>query len=132
MPMSHQTSCVIFAKNLKVLTEFYQKVLQANVPYVEDSYSLLYFGESELVIHAIPANIAANIAIQAPPEIRSACAIKPVFYAESLSDLASLCEQLGGGLKALSSAWEIRGAKVLDGWDPEGNVIQFRERLPTA
>jgi hypothetical protein len=27
----------------------------------------------------------------------------------------------------MKQAWRIRGYVVLDGWDPEGNVVQFKQ-----
>jgi len=37
------------------------------------------------------------------------------------------CEQHGGWLKPQAKAWKIRGLLVLDGCDPEGNVLQFKQ-----
>ena len=33
----------------------------------------------------------------------------------------------GGFLKPAEAAWRIRGMLVLDGCDPEGNVVQFKQ-----
>jgi hypothetical protein len=32
-----------------------------------------------------------------------------------------------GHLKPLKQAWHFRGFVVLDGWDPEGNIVQFKQ-----
>jgi hypothetical protein len=34
----------------------------------------------------------------------------------------------GGRLKPPEAQWRFRGTTVLDGWDPEGNVVQLRQR----
>jgi predicted enzyme related to lactoylglutathione lyase len=38
----------------------------------------------------------------------------------------------GGFLKPIKQAWRIRGFIVLDGCDPEGNVIQFKQVDPES
>jgi hypothetical protein len=38
----------------------------------------------------------------------------------------------GGYLKPIKQAWRIRGYIVLDGTDPEGNVIQFKQADPES
>jgi len=53
--------------------------------------------------------------------------MKPAFVVESLENVRTACEKTNGGLKPASDIWDIRGAKVLDGWDPEGNIIQFKQ-----
>ena len=53
---------------------------------------------------------------------------KPAFFVESLEAVRSVAEATGGYLKPLEGAWHFRGATVLDGWDPEGNVVQFKQR----
>jgi hypothetical protein len=35
-----------------------------------------------------------------------------------------------GYLRPIKQAWLIRGFVVLDGFDPEGNVIQFKQLAP--
>lgn len=37
----------------------------------------------------------------------------------------------GGHLKPAAGAWRFRGHVVLDGWDPEGNIVQFKQPAST-
>lgn len=120
---------VIFAKDLKRLTAFYQQVLNLKVIESEKSHIVLNGNGLELVIHAIPARVAAGIDITEPPTLRAASAIKPAFYVDDLAEVETAVAATGGTLKPLDGAWEIRGAIVLDGSDPEGNVVQFKQRL---
>ena len=65
--------------------------------------------------------------IEEPPIMRGAAAIKPAFVVDSLERVKQACKDNGGGVNSDSKIWDIRGMRVLDGWDPEGNVIQFKE-----
>jgi len=118
---------VIFAKQIDKMSKFYQHVLNAEVAESANSHVVLSAKGVEVVIHGIPKDVASSIAIDEPPQLRAAAVFKPVFTIESLAHVRKASNQYGGGLKAMTDAWDIRGAIVLDGWDPEGNVIQFKE-----
>lgn len=118
---------VIFAKDIDRVSAFYQKTLKLIVSESENSHRVLTGNGIELVIHAIPKQIAAQIAIDSPPVARSDTAIKPAFVVESLAAVRTAANTTGGTLKPLKGAWKIRGATVLDGTDPEGNIVQFKE-----
>ena len=122
-----QNGCVLFAKNIDSMTAFYQSVLKMDVTETGESHTVLSNGSIELVIHGIPAKVAQSIVISEPPEKRNNAVFKPAFVVTSLDDVQRAAKAAGGGLKPKSAAWEIRGALVLDGWDPEGNIIQFKQ-----
>jgi len=122
-----ENGCVIFAKDIQSMSRFYQATLKMDVSVAEKSHQVLSNGSIELVIHGIPKKIADSIEIQKPPELRENTAIKPAFVVASLDEVRLACNDTGGGLKPVTSIWVIRGAKVLDGWDPEGNIIQFKQ-----
>ena len=122
-----ENGCVVFAKNIRSLSDFYQTVLNMDVTEATKSYEVLNNGSIELVIHSIPKNIADLISIENPPALRSTAAMKPAYIVDSLDTVRQACKGTGGGLKPESELWTIRGAQVLDGWDPEGNVIQFKQ-----
>ena len=117
---------VIFAKDVNRLSRFYQEVLHLMVSEDEKSHQLLQGQNVELVIHAIPESVAKSIDIQEPPSLRGFAAIKPAFYVDDLKVTTETVEGNGGLMNPLEDAWEIRGTRVLDGCDPEGNVIQFK------
>ena len=121
-------SCVIFAKTVEHLVQFYQPVLGADIVEAAKSHTVLAHATGDLVIHAIPAAVAKKITLADPPEPRSSAAIKPVFTIDSLQRVYSVAQAAGGAMKSLDSAWDIRGFLVVDGWDPEGNVVQFKQR----
>ena len=79
-------------------------------------------------MHAIPRKIAAGIAIATPPVPRMQAVIKPTFVVRSLDKVRLAAEGNGGFLKPAAGAWHFRGCTVLDGHDPEGNQVQFKQR----
>lgn len=117
---------MIFAKDKDRVSAFYRLALGLEAVESEESHDLLKGPGIELVIHAIPDRIAAGIQISEPPAVRERAVFKPAFVVADLEAVRRVAEQSGGGLKPQDAAWSIRGATVLDGWDPEGNVVQFR------
>jgi predicted enzyme related to lactoylglutathione lyase len=81
----------------------------------------------EVVVHAISKAYADSIEIESPPIKRDDVALKPVFVVDDLELVRTAAKANGGYLKPLKQAWRIRGYIVLDGCDPEGNVIQFKQ-----
>ena len=123
-----QQGFVLFAKNKKRVSAFYQRTLGLRATESKPSHDLLQGDGYEIVVHAIPRKIAAGITIAKPPVPRIQGAIKPTFVVRSLATVREAAEQAGGSLKAEAEAWHFRGCTVLDGHDPEGNQLQFKQR----
>lgn len=123
-----QQGCVVFAKNKKRVSAFYQQTLALTAHESEPSHDLLRGNGYEVVVHTIPRKYATNIKISKPPQPREEIAIKPTFIVKSLEAVRAAAIQTGGYLKPAEQAWRFRGCVVLDGWDPEGNIVQFKER----
>jgi hypothetical protein len=119
---------VLFAKNKRRVSAFYQAKLGVRVVESEVSHDLLRGTTYEIVVHAIPRKIAAGIEITDPPMPRERAAIKPTFVVKSLEKVRGAAQKSGGFLKPASEAWHFRGCSVLDGMDPEGNQVQFKQR----
>ena len=126
-PARATTGVVIFAKSPKKVAAFYRQTLGLTVAEETTSHLLLVGPGIELVIHAIPRAISARITITRPPTVRDETPIKPAFLVADLEAVRAAAAATGGALKPRDGAWHIRGALVLDGWDPEGNVVQFRQ-----
>jgi predicted enzyme related to lactoylglutathione lyase len=118
---------VIFAKHVDRLVAFYRGVLGLNVFERGKGHARIGTPESHLVIHRIPAKVAARIAIAVPPVRRAGAAIKPVFVVASLEQARTAVTKHGGVMDSADRKWVILGSRVCDACDPEGNVIQFRE-----
>ena len=73
-----------------------------------------------------PEALVAEVHIATPPERREATPIKCSFLVDDLARVRTEAEATGGGLLPDEQAWEWQGQRHLDGFDPEGNVVQFR------
>ena len=122
-----QQGLVVFAKNKKRVSAFYQQTLGLSVEESDTSHDLLRGQGYEVVVHSIPRKYAAGISISNPPEPRQETPFKPTFVVSSLTAVRIAAEATGGHLKPEAGAWHFRGHVVLDGWDPEGNIVQFKQ-----
>jgi len=122
-----QQGLVVFAKNKKRVSAFYQQALGLDVIETAASHDLLRSHGYEVVVHAIPRKHAVDITISKPPAPRGETPFKPTFVVASLLQVRAAAEATGGHLKPDDATWHFRGHAVLDGWDPEGNVVQFKQ-----
>lgn len=123
-----QQGVVVFAKNKKRVSAFYRETLSLVAEESESSHDLLRGGGYEVVVHAIPRKYASGIRIARPVVPREDVPLKPTFVVADLEAVRAAAMKTGGYLKPAEGAWRIRGCTVLDGWDPEGNVVQFKQR----
>lgn len=117
---------VIFAKNKELVSSFYQQALGLKLEESDKTHDLLVGQGHEVVVHAISKAYANSIEIATPPVPRDETPMKPTFVVEDLEVVRSAAKATGGFLKPLKQAWKFRGFVVLDGWDPEGNIVQFK------
>ena len=123
-----QPGLVVFAKNKKRVSAFYQGTLDLQVEESESSHDRLRGHGYEVIVHSIPRKYAAGIEIAKPAVPRELTAFKPTFVVADLEAVRVAAEKTGGNLKPAAGAWHFRGCTVLDGWDPEGNIVQFKQR----
>ena len=121
------TSVVLYAKDPARVAAFYRQALQLTSAEEGDGFAVLVAPGIELSLVRIPPGIAADIVIAEPPVIREDTPVKASFAVDSLVRVRAAIAGTGGGLREEESAWRWRGALHLDGWDPEGNVVQFRQ-----
>jgi catechol 2,3-dioxygenase-like lactoylglutathione lyase family enzyme len=124
------TGAVVFAKDLARMARFYEQMLGMAVLHAEGGHVVLAGSGIELVMHGIPAHIAAQITIADPPAAREETPIKLFFPVPSLAEARARAPALGGRLAPAAKEWSARGFRACDGVDPEGNVLQFREPTP--
>ncbi|MFM8756083.1 MAG: VOC family protein [Limnohabitans sp.] len=122
-----QTGLVVFAKNRKRVCAFYQQALGLEVQESAASHDLLWGPGCEVVVHAMAREYAAGIRLSRPPAPRQDTPFKPTFVVPCLEAVRRAVKATGGFLKPATEAWHFRGHRVLDGWDPEGNVVQFKQ-----
>ena len=127
----YQALCV-FAKQVDKVSLFYQQALGLKVEVSDKTHDLLVGQNYEVVVHAISKAYAQSIEIESPPKRRDDVALKPTFVVDDLEVVRAAAKANGGFLKPIKQAWRIRGFIVLDGYDPEGNVIQFKQVDPES
>ena len=122
-----RTGAVLFAKSLDRVATFYSAVLGLVEANRDAEHIVLDSPGFQLVVHRIPGEKAATVAIAVPPVRRAAAPFKPVFFVPSIAKVRVVAETHGGVMEPTDREWSFNGVTVCDGLDPEGNVIQFRE-----
>ena len=120
---------VIFAKNVAELAAFYEAVFSLSRKHSEPEKVVLESTAIMLVIHGIPDEIAANIVITQPPQLRANTALKLFLPVTSFAAARAVAAAAGGAVKDEAYAWSAANFRACDGYDPEGNVFQVRELL---
>jgi catechol 2,3-dioxygenase-like lactoylglutathione lyase family enzyme len=125
--VSPKPGFVIYAKDKERLADFYTRTL--GMVAVEDGgdFVVLESGTLQLVLHGLRKEIADRITISKPPQVRENAAIKPSFVVKSLRLAREAAIAAGGNARPAESEWRFRDHTIIDGCDPEGNVIQFRQ-----
>jgi len=80
----------------------------------------------------VPDKLADAIRICDPPVRREYTPIKLAFDASSIDVLRSTMPTLGGGVDPVESVWQFQGFLHSNCVDPEGNVVQLKERLAAS
>lgn len=125
-----RAGAVIFAKDVARVAGFYCQVMGMRQQSQDAERAVIRSADVQLVIHAIPAPIAAELVIPSPPPLRTQAAIKLFFTVPSLEDAAAAARALGGALHGYR--WNGPGFVACDGHDCEGNVFQLRQAQSPA
>src|SRR5690348_15477445 len=104
---------VIFVKNKRRVSAFYQQTLGLDVTASDSSHDLLRGHGYQITVHAIPRKIASTIEIARPPKPREMAVFKPSFVVADLAAVRSAATKTGGYLKPADGAWHFRGHTVL-------------------
>lgn len=120
---------VLFAKNMQQVADFYAAVAGFSTVSGGDDHVVLESPVFQLVVHRMPGDIASGIQVTMPPARRANGAVKLVFPVQSLVDARATVAAYGGVLEGPDREWTFQGWRVCDGLDPEGNVVQLRQRI---
>lgn len=124
---SNKPGAVIFAKQIERMVAFYEHVLALSNAYSDDDHCVLESTHLQLTLHAIPTPIAETITVCDPPALRSNAAVKLYFPVVSIAHARAQAAAFGGSVNPTDNEWQGRGFRACDGFDPEGNLVQFRE-----
>lgn len=115
----------LYAKDLARVADFYAALLGLRTLHATDEIRVLAGDGLQLVVHAIPAGIAATVQIASPPVPRGDTALKFFFTVASLADAEVQATAMGGGMFGPVYPGERFTAR--NAFDPEGNIFQARE-----
>lgn len=117
----------LYAKDPERLASFYETLLPMSRAHVAPDLIVLQSPDIQLVVHAMPPEIASTVVIQSPPERRQS-ALKLFFTVASIAEARSTAARLGG--EVFLEQWNGPGFRVCNACDPEGNIFQVRELVP--
>jgi predicted enzyme related to lactoylglutathione lyase len=117
----------VYALDPERMSRFYEAVAGMRRLHASDELIVLQSPDIQLLVHRIPASIAAGMVISSPPVRRENCAYKFFFTVASLAETGSLVGRLGGVV--FPDQWQGPGFLATNACDPEGNVFQIRQRL---
>jgi len=112
------------------MTAFYQRSFGLTVvDEIPGDYCVLESEAWSLALVQISEMLAAKIRLSVPPARREGAPIKLAFEVSSIEQSRSTIVGLGGEVDRASTQWVFRGFVHCDGVDPEGNVVQLKERV---
>jgi predicted enzyme related to lactoylglutathione lyase len=115
----------IYATDPSRLTSFYESVLGMTTAHRTEQMAVLRSPDLQLIVHAMPPDVASQISISSPPQLRNAAAIKFFCTVESIQAAEELAQNLGGNV--FPEQWHGPGFVVRNASDPEGNIFQVRQ-----
>jgi predicted enzyme related to lactoylglutathione lyase len=125
MPGPARIGVLIYAKQPAVVSLFYERVLGARVLHADAEHRVLQSPDVQIIIHAIPPQLAESIVMATPPVPREEQAIKPFFTVDNLDVAERIAYECGG--RAWGPIWPGPGLRVRNVCDPEGNIVHLRE-----
>lgn len=127
---SKPAGAVVYVKDVAPMRAFYEAVAGFSVERAAPDHTVLRSSALQLVLVQMPARIAATIEIASPPERRTENPIKLIVPVASIAAARSVAPRFNGELLPPEREWDFDTARLCDGYDPEGNVVQFREDAP--
>ena len=127
MPGPAAAGVLIYAKDFQSLAGFYERVLGMRRLHEDAHVIVLESAALQLVIHALPAEIAARVKIGTPPQRRADVALKFFVTVPAIAEAESAAQVLGG--QVFDERWQGPGFAACNAMDKEGNVFQLRENL---
>ena len=120
-----KSDVLIYAKDLGLVSRFYEKQLPAKVLITDSEHRVLQSADAQLIIHTIPAQYAERIDIAAPPAHREEQAIKPFFTVANLETAEQVVVESDGLM--CGPGWQGPCMRARNVCDPEGNIIHLRQ-----
>ncbi len=128
MPGPARAGLFIYAVDTARIASFYEAVAGMTRLHQSPDLIVLESPDMQLVVHAIPPHLVADIVITSPPQRREDTALKFFFTVSGLAAARAIAARLGGEI--FCEHWQGPGFVACNAMDPEGNVFQVRECAP--
>ncbi len=128
MSIEIKPGAVLFVDNVTAMAEFYRDLVSMTVVQSDSDHVILEMEGLQLVIHALSSGPNSKSIDPQDLKIREDSYWKLCFPVGSIVEAREKALRLGGLIKPPDAEWEARGFRACDGHDPEGNVIQVREK----
>jgi predicted lactoylglutathione lyase len=115
------TTIVLWVSNLEKSVSFYKALFEDQHPYVSETFASVGNASNEVLLHLLPEQHRAE------PSFGENNPIKPVFTVNSIEQAKLAAGQNGGRIQRETN--EHEPWRYADGNDPDGHVIQVRERI---
>jgi predicted enzyme related to lactoylglutathione lyase len=126
-------AAVLYVNDLERMRSFYERCFGMSVVAAGGGeFCVLASADWELSLVTVPEAVANAVVVGDPPVRREDSPIKLAFEVEGIEGLRPVVAGSGGQMDPSESAWEFRSRRHLDCLDPEGNVVQLRERTPDS
>jgi predicted enzyme related to lactoylglutathione lyase len=124
MPGPARAGLFLYALDMEAIAAFYAAIVGMETLSQTADLRVLEAPDMQLLVHRIPAAIAATISLSSPPLRREDTALKFFFTVPSLAEAREKARALGGEVG--NENWQGPGFIACNAVDPEGNVFQLR------
>ncbi len=115
------TTIVLWVSNLEKSVSFYKALFEDQHPYLSETFASVSNSNNEVLLHLLPEQHRSE------PTLGESNPIKPVFTVNSIEQAKLAAGQNGGRIQRETN--EHEPWRYADGNDPDGHVIQVRERI---
>lgn len=120
---------VLWVSDMDAQIDFYANLLGLKVEMLNDGFAALSSETNTLLLHELPIDYRAAVPIVSQLPALEEVAIKPVFLVDNIAVARGAVE---GSLATFPRDQLVHGSSTyLDVIDPEGNVIQIEQKLPS-
>ena len=115
------TTIVLWVSDLEKSANFYKALFEDQHPYLSETFASVSDSNNEVLLHLLPEQYREE------PSLKEDNPIKPVFTVRSIEQAKLAAGQNGGRIQTETN--EHEQWRYADGNDPDGHVIQVRERI---
>lgn len=121
-------SVVLFVVDVERVAAFYEAVGAMRRVTRDSEHAVLEIAGLQLVVHRLKGEPVPVRGSDGRAQAREDSYSKLCLPVQSIGEARMQAVALGGIIKPVDCEWQARGFRACDGHDPEGNVIQVRER----